>query len=161
LWKPSGLSPEVPFLIQNKDVPMTPPVGNPYKRSEVVFAWVLLLLLLTLALAGGLLGWARDFILFDEIMHFFVPFAASMVACMTLYGKAIKGARSHPVLMVIVVMLIGVGLGALWEIAEWLYGRTLTQVTVTKSNRDTIIDLSLDSVGALLAGIFAVRLANR
>jgi uncharacterized membrane protein YjdF len=134
---------------------------SPYNRTEIGAAALLLLLGLGIALAGNILGWAQSFNWFDETMHFFVPFAASLVACMALYGKAIMGARSHPVPMVLVVTLVGVGLGGLWEIAEWLYDQAFTQANTIKGKQDTIIDLILDALGALLAGILAVRLANR
>lgn len=107
------------------------------------------------------MAWDQSFNWFDETLHFFLPFAAALSGCMALYGKSIMGARSHPVPMVLMIMLLGIGLGGLWENGEWLYAQAFLPAEAFNSKQDTMIDLMLDGLGALLAGILAVRLASR
>ncbi|MCW8194642.1 hypothetical protein F6455_07565 [Proteobacteria bacterium 005FR1] len=134
---------------------------SPYKRHEYALALIILGLGIALAIVGNVLDWNQSFNWFDETLHFLLPFAAALAGCMALYGKSIMGARSHPVPMVLMIMLLGVGLGGIWEIGEWLYAQAFLPADMLSSKQDTMIDLMLDGLGALLAGILAVRLAAR
>jgi hypothetical protein len=71
------------------------------------------------------------------------------------YGTVLTGAREHGVLVVLVIAAIGLALGGVWEIAEWFYDHFIAKPEVILPKTDTIIDMILDTAGALVAG--AVR----
>ncbi len=54
---------------------------------------------------------------------------------------------------------VGIALGALWEVAEWGFDQ-IAPGDVIKGKHDTIIDIVMDTAGALLAGILALWLAR-
>jgi len=43
-------------------------------------------------------------------------------------------------------------MGALWEIAEWTYDQVVRPNAIL-SKTDTIVDLIVDTIGALVAGV--------
>lgn len=48
-------------------------------------------------------------------------------------------------------VLLGLAIGAVWEVAEWGFDQ-VAPGDVTKGKHDTILDLVMDTLGALLAG---------
>ena len=52
---------------------------------------------------------------------------------------------------VIVVAALGLALGSLWEIAEWLYVRSVPSAL---DKADTMSDLVWDATGAMLAALY-------
>lgn len=131
-----------------------------FRRDQYLLAWILLAVGAIVAIVGIAADWSARWFWFDEAMHFLLMFAAALVACMSLYGKALRGARGHPMPLVITIVLVGTGLGAFWEIGEWLYERLFTDLAIATSKQDTMIDLLLDALGAFLAGLIALRLAH-
>ena len=51
---------------------------------------------------------------------------------------------------------VGIALGALWEVAEWGADLVLPG-NVIKGKHDTVMDLIMDTAGALAAAALAVR----
>ena len=49
---------------------------------------------------------------------------------------------------------LGIALGALWEVTEWVADK-IVAAQVVKGLDDTIIDLIMDSAGAVLAGLLS------
>jgi VanZ family protein len=97
---------------------------------------------------------------FDEILHAFTLFTLTLALALVLAGVVLTGVRQHAGLYVLVVLLIGLGIGALWEVAEWGYDH-LRVPDVIQGKTDTIIDLIMDGLGALLAGVFSLALLRR
>lgn len=52
-----------------------------------------------------------------------------------------------------------IAIGALWEIAEWGYDQ-MTPTNDILGKRDTMIDLILDTLGAVVAGILSVEMVE-
>lgn len=52
-----------------------------------------------------------------------------------------------------------IAIGALWEIAEWGYD-PMTPTNDILGKRDTMIDLILDTLGAVVAGILSVEMVE-
>lgn len=73
----------------------------------------------------------------------------------------LTGAAQHPLLLVITIAAIGVGIGGIWEVAEWLYDMLLTQQNTIKGTPDRLIDLVMDTLGGLVAGWLTVRMVAR
>ena len=70
------------------------------------------------------------------------------------------GATQHPFLLVMTIAAIGVGIGGVWEIAEWLYDMFLTQHNTIKGTPDRLIDLIMDTLGGLVAGWLTIKMVN-
>lgn len=88
---------------------------------------------------------------FDEAVHLYTLFALTLLLGTVGRRSLLTGARDHRLLAILAVASFGVAIGALWEIAEWGYDR-FTPGNSIKGKRDTIIDMIMDSIGAVIAG---------
>lgn len=122
-------------------------------------AWTVGIAAVVLNIAGYALGLYR-WVLFDEVVHAFTSFALVLLAAVYLYGVVLTGARTNPVTFVAVAACIGLALGGLWEVAEWLFD-LVAPGDVIKGKPDTMGDLVVDAVGSIGAGWVAQRLADR
>lgn len=104
-------------------------------------------------------GWAWDLYNkpgpYDEIAHFYTSFAITLAVGFLLYSELMEGFSSHRVLFVLTIASLGIALGALWEVVEWL-ADFATPKQVVSGLDDTISDIMLDSAGALLAALLNV-----
>lgn len=133
----------------------TTKVGPAEKRT----AWILLLIAALANAAGYAFGlWDRPR-WFDEAVHGFTTLALTLVLALYLYGRVYTGARTHAVLLTFVIASLGVGIGALWEIAEWAYDQWAAG-NVILGKWDTITDLAYDTLGALVAGAMATAMVR-
>lgn len=123
-------------------------------------AWGLLLVAVAANAAGYLFNLYPRFAWFDEVVHAYTTFALTLVIALYLYGAVLAGARAHAFLLVLVIAALGLALGALWEVAEWGYD-LLARGNVIKGKQDTIIDLVVDTAGALAAGWVARGMLRR
>lgn len=111
------------------------------------------LIIATLANVAGYVWNLYDQIrLFDEILHGFTTFALTLPIALFLYQVVLIGARTRPLLFVLMVAGLGLAIGAVWEIAEWAYDQIVPGNVILGKN-DTIIDLIVDTVGSVMAGI--------
>lgn len=117
-------------------------------------AWGLLLVAAAVNAAGYLFNLYPRFVWFDEVVHAYTTFALTLVLALYLYGVVLTGARRHPLLLVLVIASVGLALGALWEVAEWAFDQ-LVAGDVIKGKPDTIVDLIMDTGGAVAAGWMA------
>jgi hypothetical protein len=101
-------------------------------------------------------GWAWDLYNkpgpYDEIAHFYTMFAITLAAGFLLYAELMESFSGHPVLLVIIIASLGIALGALWEVTEWL-ADFFTPKQIVSGLTDTITDIMLDSGGAILASL--------
>lgn len=99
-------------------------------------------------------GWAWDLYNqpgpYDEIAHFYTIFAITLALGFMLYGELMESFYSHRVLFVITIASLGIALGALWEVTEWL-ADFATPKQIVSGLFDTITDIILDSAGAIVA----------
>jgi glucose uptake protein GlcU len=63
--------------------------------------------------------------------------------------------RDRKLLYCVTIASFGIAIGALWEIAEWSAGLVL-QTEVIESLDDTITDLIMDALGAVLASLISL-----
>ena len=105
-------------------------------------------------------GWAWDLYNkpgpYDEIAHFYTIFAITLAAGYMLYSELMESFYDHRVLFIVTIASLGIALGALWEVAEWL-ADFVTPKQIVSGLFDTITDIMLDSAGALLAALLNLR----
>ncbi len=122
--------------------------------------WALFIIAVLANAAGSLflynkIGW------YDKAVHLYTTFAVMLLLALLLYGRSLTGSRRHVFLFVLTVMLIGLGIGGLWEIGEYVYDHLIAQKSTIKAKTDTITDLAMDTVGALIAGVVAAAVADK
>lgn len=129
--------------------------------SNRAIAWVLVAIAAVVNIAAYIFNWYIQFWWFDEVIHAYSIFALTLVLALYAYGTVLTGAAQHPLLLVITIAAIGVGIGGIWEVAEWLYDMLLTQQNTIKGTPDRLIDLVMDTLGGLVAGWLTVRMVAR
>lgn len=108
-------------------------------------------LLFALAAVLGAVGYSFNLfnrvVPYDEITHSFTTFAVSLTFYFLFYRGAVP--RRQAVAMATSVFTLGVTVGTFWEIFEWVIGNRYGMA-------DTISDLVVDSLGALVAAFVAL-----
>lgn len=89
---------------------------------------------------------------YDEITHAFTIFAFTLAFSFLVYQPLLSVFRDHKLLYIVAIASFGIAIGGLWEVAEWTAGKIL-QMEVIESLDDTITDLIMDALGAVLAAI--------
>ena len=106
---------------------------------------------------GEALGAYDRFAWFDEAAHAVIPALAAPVAYVALARLKVvpdlleDHDRGHRVGIVVVTLSLGLALGAIWEMLEWV-ADTLWDAGLQEGNTDTVTDLTLDGAGALVGG---------
>lgn len=122
-------------------------------------AWVLIALAVIANAAGYVFGlWDRP-VWFDEVVHGYTIMALTLLLALYLYGRVYTGARTHALLLTLAIASLGVGIGAVWEVAEWAYDQWAAG-NVILGKWDTITDLGYDTLGALIAGAAATAMVR-
>ena len=117
-----------------------------------VIAWVLLAILGLMNAAGYVLDLYARFWWFDRILHRCTIFAVTFWLALFMCNLVLRGGRGRDVLVVLMIASVGLAIGALWEVAEWGFDR-IAPGDVIKGKHDTIIDIVMDTAGAVLAGL--------
>lgn len=104
-------------------------------------------------------GWAWDLYSrpgpYDEIAHFFTMFAITLSLGFLLYNEIMRGFYNHRLMFIWTITSMGIAIGALWEVAEWLADFFFARQIVSGLT-DTVTDIILDSAGALLAALLCL-----
>lgn len=129
---------------------------TPFSRAVV---WGLFAVAVLANAAGWILNLYNKIWWYDEALHLGTTFAFTLVLALFAYGAVLSGARTHSLLLILAIACIGVALGALWELAEWAYDQ-IVRPNVIKGRTDTMVDLIMDTVGALAAGYVASRMLS-
>lgn len=126
--------------------------------GERTSAWVIPGIAIAANAAGYFLNLFSQIKWYDDMVHGYTTFAVTLVAALYLLGPVLTGAANHGILLVLTITAIGLGIGGLWEIAEWGYDQFFAQGNAILGKMDTILDMILDTAGALMAGILAVSM---
>lgn len=129
-------------------------------RAQQMLAWGLLTAGLIASAAGSLWNLYSKIFWYDEVVHSYNFFALTLVVAVYAYGVVLTGADKHEFLLILTIAGLGLGLGALWEVTEWTYDQ-FVKPNVILAKTDTIIDLMVDTTGALVAGVVRVRMLRR
>lgn len=131
---------------------------HPSARNQAI-VWGCLAIALFANIAGYAWNLYSQIRLFDEILHGFTTFAVTLPIALLLYRVTLTGARTHPLLFVLTAASLGLAIGAVWEIAEWSYDQIVPGNVILGKN-DTIIDLMVDTLGSIIAGIVSVGMVR-
>jgi hypothetical protein len=120
---------------------------------ELVLLW-LMIADMTLGNALGL----YQVVWFDKVVHLSSSTLIATIGFLAIYVVHLtQRTRFHPWVDGIVILLVTLGLGALWEIGEYGVDQLLGRKTQGSPDMapldDTMFDLVLDGVGALLVAI--------
>lgn len=117
-----------------------------FQRTFPPVIMLLLIVAATVDAAGYILGLWHERTRFDEVVHAFTTF----VGMIALLWLATRDGRSLPRAsgpsIIVSALVAGLVLGLAWEAFEWMIG-------IIGSQRDTLVDLAMDSLGAVAAGI--------
>ncbi|MBL6458439.1 hypothetical protein JMJ55_24175 [Belnapia sp. T6] len=91
---------------------------------------------------------------FDRFLHAATILALTFWLAVMILSDGIREGRT--VLFVLLVASTGVAIGALWEVAEWVFDR-FASGNVIKGKDDTVIDIVMDTAGAVAAAVLALR----
>ena len=124
-------------------------------------AWALAAFGVIAAVASVVFGLYSRFPWFDEALHAYNFFALTLLVAVYAHGVVLMGGRRHRFLLVLIIAAIGLALGAAWEIAEFGYDHFIAKPNVILPKSDTIVDMLLDTLGALVAGLVCLRMLRR
>lgn len=118
---------------------------------------VLLWLMVTDMTLGNWLGLYR-LTWFDKALHLSNSVMVALLGFLTIYVLHLTHhTRFHPVLDAIGILLVTLGIGALWEIAEFavdhLFARASQGSPGLSALDDTMFDLVMDGIGGLLGAV--------
>ena len=128
------------------------------QRNQAIVLGCLVIAMLA-NIAGYVWNLYNQIRLFDEILHAFTTFALTLPIALLLYQVILIGANSRPILFILTVACLGLAIGAVWEIAEWAYDQIVPGNVILGKN-DTIIDLMVDTIGSIIAGIVSVGMVR-
>ena len=114
----------------------------------------------TAAIVGWWLGWYEQIGWYDELVHVGFGFAVSFAAGIWLYGRVLTGANSHGAALAVVLIAIGLGVGAAWELLEFAFDQLNGPGNAILGKVDTMLDLFCDAGGAAAGAVCAVCLAR-
>ncbi len=100
----------------------------------------------------------RYFIWYDKVVHFAAEFVLTLLAGYLLIKTNLIEFKNI-VIFFIIVVCIGVTLGAVWEIIEWIITLFIPP-SFDFTAFDTATDLVIDSLGAIAAGFVSLRWLN-
>jgi len=104
--------------------------------------------------AGFVWNLYGQFAWFDEVVHGYTLFALTLPLGFLAFQSVLDSFGENRLPLILAIASFGIALGALWEIAEWLYDQFVAG-NVILGKFDTMVDLVVDSVGAVLAAWFS------
>ncbi len=119
---------------------------------RVTLLHILFALAALLGAIGYVFGFFEEVASYDELVHAYMTFSVSLAFLFLFYGGAVP--RRRAVATATSVFTLGVTVGALWEVFEWVVG-------IGGGLPDTISDMVVDSGGALAAALVALVLRWR
>ncbi len=95
---------------------------------------------------------------FDRVLHAATLFAMTFWLAVFVFDDAIREGRAAR--FVILLACVGIAIGALWEVAEWAFDQ-FSSGDIIKGKNDTLMDVMMDTAGAVLAALLALRCRPR
>lgn len=139
---------------------------NYIKALPIEFELILFIMVLLQLIVGETLNFYDYVPYYDKLVHFSLPFFLGFIAAMIAYTMYVTGSlRAKPIPTMIIVIFITLGIGALWEIIEYLsdvFLGTYLQGSLTSPPLvDTMNDLIIDTLGGIFGSLLAVFYIRR
>lgn len=117
-----------------------------FQRTFPSTIMLLVIVAATVNAAGYVLGLWHERTPFDELVHAFTTLVGiiALLWLATRDGRPLSQASGPSI--IVSALVSGLVLGLAWEAFEWAIG-------IIGSPRDTLVDLTMDSLGAVAAGI--------
>ena len=96
--------------------------------------------------AGWVWGFYGSITGYDEFTHFFTTFAGTLALGFLMFKNVRAQFLDYRLHFVLVIASFGITLGVFWKIFEWLFLKQLA---------NPVIDMIMDSIGAITAGVTA------
>ncbi|MBY0299759.1 MAG: hypothetical protein K2X71_27605 [Methylobacterium sp.] len=119
-------------------------------------SWGLLAILGAVNLAGYAFNLYERFWWFDRVLHATTILAITLWLSLTVFGPVLRAGPGHGWRILLLLASIGIAGGAVWEVAEWALDHAFPD-DIIKGKYDTIVDVIMDTLGALLASGIALR----
>ncbi|TPG57385.1 hypothetical protein EAH89_10610 [Roseomonas nepalensis] len=116
-------------------------------------AWALAVALLAANVAGYAFDLYAAFSWFDRVLHAATILALTFWLAVMVLGDGVRTGQA--VLFVVLIASVGVAIGALWEVAEWVFDH-VAPGNVIKGKDDTVLDIIMDTIGAVAAAALAL-----
>lgn len=138
---------------------MVPSFVRPRVQVPLELELVLMIFLVADLGLGGLLHLYDRLTYFDKYLHLQNAVLLGLLAFFFVYGLHITGRlRTSAVVSGILILLITVGIGGIWEIGEWLSDKLFALGSQGSPNLspidDTMWDMLLDGIGGLAGAVF-------
>ena len=130
------------------------------RSGSFTIAWILLAVAVVVNIVAFFLNW-YDRPWFDEVIHAYTLFALTSLVGLHLYGNALTGYRWHKPLLVFTLLCVGLALGVFWEWGEWAYDHLFGPKSTIQGKTDTLVDLIMDGIGGLIAGLTMLGALHR
>lgn len=133
------------------------PAGDPVLGTTArgrALAWALAGLALAANVADHAFGLYERFLWFDRVLHAGTMLALTFWLAVFVCARGLHRSHGRSLLAVVLLACVGIALGVLWEIAEWAADLVLPG-DVIKGKNDTVIDLVMDTAGALTGAALA------
>lgn len=126
-------------------------------KSGIAVAWIAIAVAVAANVAGYLFNLWDTPTWYDEVVHGYTLFALTFLLAVTCY-RFLTEQSGHGFLIIVAIAALGLALGALWEVFEWGHDQITAQNTIL-GKYDTIIDLVMDTLGALVAALLSRLIA--
>ena len=115
---------------------------------------LLLLLVIGNSTLGLFFGFYDNLLYYDKFLHFINPVLITFVGFLILYVMYFTGRlQATPLVFGVVLLLVTLGLGGVWEIAEYasdsIFGYTAQGSPTLSPFEDTMWDMALDLLGVV------------
>jgi hypothetical protein len=129
------------------------------KRSPIEIELVLLMIMVLDMTLGHALGLYRLLPWYDKALHLGSSIVIGLLGFLAIYAVHVTGQiKVHPWIDGVAILLVTLGLGAIWEIGEYgvdsLLGLTTQSSPRLDAIDDTMLDLIIDAIGGVVAAIF-------
>ena len=131
------------------------PVDAAFAVALLVAAW------------AGAAGWYEAAWWVDVVVHFLTTgvsagatyFMLDHLGVLASPGRA--RAHRHRSRLILLVVALGLAIGSLWEIYEWVGRNWLGNTSIHVGYDDTILDLTMDGLGSLTVAVLLVAAVPR
>jgi len=124
-----------------------------------LIGWTLLIALSVANIAGYAFDLYGQFWWFDRVLHACTTLAGTLWLALFVFAKGINTEHLSSGLIVLLLASVGIALGALWEVAEWVFDQ-IAPGNVIKGKYDTLFDIVMNTGGAVLAGLLTLKLTR-